>query len=48
MAAAVSRNRNPPPPPPAGDAAVAAMDVAELLTSRRADVKAGLYKLHSV
>lgn len=45
LAAAVERNRNPPPPPPTGEEAVAAIDVAELLRSRRGEVKALFYSL---
>lgn len=48
LAAAVERNRNPPPPPPTGEDAVAAMDVAELLRSRRGEVKALFHALAGV
>ena len=45
LKAAIERNRNPPPPPLTGNAAVAELDIAELLRSRRAEVKVLFYSL---
>ena len=42
---AVHRNKNPPPPAPTGDAAVAALDIAELLRFRKSEVKTLFYTL---